>query len=411
MAEIRFQKIPNLKAFPLRFLTQSSTNGETMGTAASSFLNPIAPELEGVGHKPTAKALARRAKQRRQIQAMIAVSYVVDAVILLIYAHAGAIPDTIAPAFAACGFVAVAGYLVLSETGFTERFKDHYFVAPQAIASLMLMLAFAYAAPEVGVMFLCTLFVVFNFASLRSTARQTVVVWTAMAFGLAGLFLLTDKPISIPHGSYLERFATMSVFILTIGRCMFLGIFSSSMRHSLYTSSLKLKEAYKRIEELAELDELTGSFNRRCIMRMLDEEIARARRTNAPCSIALIDLDWFKRINDAYGHPTGDEVLRTFAITVFANIRNIDRFGRYGGEEFLLILPDTPDDAATHSLDRLRAITSDLDWSVFSPGMQVTLSAGVATLKPEETADTFLARADSALYAAKARGRNRIASA
>ena len=77
-------------------------------------------------------------------------------------------------------------------------------------------------------------------------------------------------------------------------------------------------------------------------MRMLDEEIARAHRTNTPCSIALIDLDWFKRINDAYGHPTGDEVLRTFAITVFANIRNIDRFGRYGGEEFLLVLPDTP---------------------------------------------------------------------
>ena len=78
-------------------------------------------------------------------------------------------------------------------------------------------------------------------------------------------------------------------------------------------------------------------------MRMLDDEIARAHRIKTPCSIALIDLDWFKRINDAYGHPTGDEVLRTFAITVFANIRNIDRFGRYGGEEFLLVLPDTPE--------------------------------------------------------------------
>ena len=133
----------------------------------------------------------------------------------------------------------------------------------------------------------------------------------------------------------------MSVFALTIGRCMFLGIFSASMRQSLYDSGLKLKEAYRRIEELAELDELTGSYNRRCIMRMLDEEIARARRVGTPCSIALIDLDWFKRINDAYGHPTGDEVLRTFAITTFANIRSIDRFGRYGGEEFLLVLPDT----------------------------------------------------------------------
>jgi diguanylate cyclase (GGDEF)-like protein len=146
-------------------------------------------------------------------------------------------------------------------------------------------------------------------------------------------------------------------------------------------------------------------------MRMLDDELARAHRIKAPCSIALIDLDWFKRINDAYGHPTGDEVLRTFAITVFANIRNIDRFGRYGGEEFLLVLPDTPGEDAARILDRLRAIIADLDWSAFSPGMRVTISAGVAMLGADETADTFLARADTALYAAKARGRNRIASA
>src|SRR5882757_2351094 len=313
-----------------------------MGTAASPFLNPIADEVEGVGPtKPTSEAFLRRARQRRQIQGMIGVSYVIDAGVLLIYAHAGTIPATIGPAFAICGLVSVAGYILLSETGFTERFRDHYFITPQVIASMAIMLAFTYVAPEVGVMFLCTLFVVFNFSSLRSTPLQTAVVWTAMAFGLAWLFLLTDKPISMPHGSYLERFATMTVFILTIGRCMFLGIFSSAMRQSLYKSGVELKEAYKRIEELAELDELTGSFNRRCIMRTLDDEIARAHRSKAPCSIALIDLDWFKRINDAYGHPTGDEVLRTFAITVFANIRTIDKFGRYGGEEFLLVLPDT----------------------------------------------------------------------
>ena len=382
-----------------------------MGTAASPFLNPIAAELEGTRPLQTAKALSRRARQRRQIQAMIAGSYLVDALILMIYAKAGTIPEAIGPAYAACGLASVIGYLVLSETGFTERFRDHYFVAPQLIVAMAMVLAFTYLAPEVGVMFLCTLFVVFNFSSLRSTPGQTAMLWTAMAIGLAGLFLLTDKPISMPHGTQLERCATMSVFVLTIGRCMFLGIFSSTMRQSLYKSGLKLREAYKRIEELAELDELTGSFNRRCIMRMLDDEIGRAQLINTPCSIALIDLDWFKRVNDVYGHPTGDEVLRTFAITMFANIRAIDRFGRYGGEEFLLVLPDTSNDDASRILDRLRAIIADLDWSAFSPGMRVTISGGVATLGPDESADTFLARADSALYAAKARGRNRIASA
>ena len=382
-----------------------------MGIAASPFLNPTADKLNSFGSKLTTEALARRARQRRQIQAPIGVSYVVDAAILLVYAHAGTVPAIIGPAFAACGLVSVTGYILLSESGFTERFKDHYFVVPQSIISMTILLVFTYIAPEVGAMFLCTLFVVFAFSSLRSTPWQTTVVWTAMALGLAALFLLTDKPISLPHETYLERFATMTVFILTIGRCMFIGIFSSAMRESLYKSGLALKEANRRIEELAELDDLTGSLNRRCIMSFLDDEIARAARANIRCSIALIDLDWFKRINDTYGHPTGDEVLRTFAITVFANIRGVDRFGRYGGEEFLLVLPDTPHEVAVRMLERLRSITSDLDWSAFSPGMRVTFSAGIATLTASDTADTFLARADSALYKAKAQGRNRTASA
>jgi diguanylate cyclase len=382
-----------------------------MRTAAPSFPNPVAGALDGVDRLPTPKVLARRAKQRRQMLGMIGVSYVIDAAILLIYAYAGTIPATIGPAFGICGLGSVACFITLSEAGINDRFKDHYFVVQQSMVSLAIMLTFSYLAPQVGIMFLCTLFVVFSFSALRSTPRQTAVAWTAMAFGLAALFLLTDKPISMPHQTHLERFATLLVFVLTIGRCMFLGIFASSLRESLYKRGVQLKEAYKRIEELAELDELTGSFNRRCIMRMLDDEIARAHRTRAPFSVALIDLDWFKRINDAYGHPTGDEVLRTFAITVFANIRSIDRFGRYGGEEFLLILPETPHDVAARILDRQREIVAELDWSAFSPGMRVTISAGVATLAPDEAPDALLARADNALYAAKARGRNRIASA
>jgi diguanylate cyclase len=104
-------------------------------------------------------------------------------------------------------------------------------------------------------------------------------------------------------------------------------------------------------------------------------------------------------------------VLRTFAITAFANIRTIDKFGRYGGEEFLLLLPDTTEQEAAQMLDRLRLIVSELDWSAFSAGMRVTISAGVTTLRRDENTDTLLARADRALYASKAGGRNRITSA
>jgi diguanylate cyclase len=353
--------------------------------------------------------LKRRAGQRRQMLAVQAVSYSLGTMVLLVYCYAGTISVVIPAAYFVSGIMLVGCFVVLSESHVNDRFEDHYLTLFQVAGHVALQLGFLLAAPEIGYAFLSLLFLIFGFGALRMTSRQATVAWTLLVTGLAPIFLLTTTPIGMPLATSVERLAAMLCYVLTIGQCAFVGLYGSSMRKALYHRSFELKAAYKRIEELAELDELTGSFNRRCIMRMLDDEISRAHRINTPCSIALIDLDWFKRINDAYGHPTGDEVLRTFAITVFANIRNIDRFGRYGGEEFLLVLPETEIDAATRMLDRLRAIIAELDWSAFSPGMQVTISAGVATLRPNETDDTFLARADSALYAAKARGRNRIA--
>ncbi len=341
---------------------------------------------------------------------MIGVSYMIDAAILLIYAYAGTTSFMIAPAYAACGLLSVGAFIAMSETIINDRFKDHYFVTQQTSISLAIMLVFIYFAPEVGCLFLCSIFLVFAFASLRATLRQALIGWTTTAVGLGILFLLTDKPIGMPHDTPLERVATMLVFILVLGRGMIVGLFGSSLHESLYKRGLELKEAYKRIEELAELDELTGALNRRSIMQTLDEEIARARRSNMPCAIALIDLDWFKQINDQFGHPVGDEALRAFAITVFANIRSIDKFGRYGGEEFLLILPEASDSAALRTVDRLRKIVAALDWSAISQNMTVTMSAGLATLRTNDTADSILVRADQLLYRAKDLGRNQVVS-
>lgn len=355
--------------------------------------------------------LKRRVAQRRQMLAVQVVSCSLVALVLLVYHYAGTIPILVPSAYFLSGIALIGFFVVLSETRVNDRFEDHYLTIFQVSGHVALQLGFLLAAPEIGYVFLSVLFLIFEFGALRMTSRQATIVWTLTTMGLAPIFLLTSSPIGMPVATSIERLAAMLCYVLMIGQCAFLGLYGSSLRKMLYNRSSELKAANKRIEELAELDELTGSFNRRCIMRMLDDEIARAHRLKVPCSIALIDLDWFKRINDAYGHPTGDEVLRTFAITVFANIRNVDRFGRYGGEEFLLLLPETPTDVAARILDRLRAIIADLDWSAFSSGMQVTISAGVATLRADESADTFLARADSALYAAKARGRNRIVSA
>ncbi len=362
--------------------------------------------LQGQGSHSTAapvrlppEVLKRRTGQRRQMLAVQGVSYALITSVLLVYCYAGTISIAIPSTYFLSGIGLVSVFVVLSEANFNDRFEDHYLTIFQVGGHVALQLCFLLAAPEIGFAFLSVVFLIFGFGALRMTSRQAIISWTLTMIGLAPIFLFSSTPIGLPITTQTERVAAMLSFVLTIGQCAFVGLYGSTMRKMLY------------IEELAELDELTGASNRRCIMRMLEEEIARATRSGSPCSIALIDLDWFKRINDAYGHPTGDEVLRTFAITVFANIRSVDRFGRYGGEEFLLVLPDMPSEGATRALDRLRAIVADLDWSAFSPGMKVTLSAGVTTLRPEETPDIFLARADSALYVAKARGRNRIAGA
>jgi diguanylate cyclase (GGDEF)-like protein len=145
-------------------------------------------------------------------------------------------------------------------------------------------------------------------------------------------------------------------------------------------------------------------------MKSLNEEIARAQRTGVACSVAIIDLDFFKRINDQFGHPVGDEALRTFAATLFANIRTIDKLGRYGGEEFLLILPDITKDQAVRTLDRLRSIVSEVDWAAISGMTNLTMSAGISAVRQEDSAAEILARADVALYRAKDAGRNRVVS-
>jgi diguanylate cyclase (GGDEF)-like protein len=381
-----------------------------MVTAASRLNRPIAGEFGQAPSEPAATMRVSRYARRRNLQLIIALCYSLDAGILGIYSYAGLIPPMIPLAYLLTGSLCIAVFLLSSETGFNDRFREHYFAAPQSAVGIGIELGFLCVAPEVGIVFVCSLMTIFGLGALRSKPTHTVQLWTIATFGLAALFLVPDTPIGMPTGSHLERFATLLVFVMSMGRCMSLGIFSGGLSQSLYRSGVKLKEANSRIQQLAEIDELTGALNRRCIMQNLGREVERARASSSPFSIALIDLDLFKKINDVYGHPVGDEVLRTFSITVFANIRPIDRFGRYGGEEFLLLLPGTRSSDAARIIDRLRMIIADLDWNTLSPDLRATMSAGIATLNGNETADAFLARADAALYCAKANGRNCIAT-
>jgi diguanylate cyclase (GGDEF)-like protein len=154
----------------------------------------------------------------------------------------------------------------------------------------------------------------------------------------------------------------------------------------------------RKMRELARRDELTGLPNRRSWNEELPRTLERARRDDAPVSVALLDLDHFKRFNDSYGHPAGDRLLKEAAAAWHSAIREVDTLARYGGEEFILLLPDTGTEEAVQILERALAATP----------LGQTFSAGVATWNRTETSDELTARADTALYAAKANGRRQV---
>lgn len=171
-----------------------------------------------------------------------------------------------------------------------------------------------------------------------------------------------------------------------------------------------IQAAYKTIQEMAETDELTGMPNRRSTMRRLESEIARAERYGVPLSIVILDLDHFKDVNDTYGHPAGDAVLQKTARLLEQTSRDSDFIGRFGGEEFLGILPQTGLEGAFRGAERIRAAVESQEFRTDrATRLSLTVSLGIATWKiGADDVRAILARADKALYRAKAEGRNRV---
>jgi diguanylate cyclase (GGDEF)-like protein len=163
----------------------------------------------------------------------------------------------------------------------------------------------------------------------------------------------------------------------------------------------------ERVRALASTDALTGLWNRRRMTERIAEELARFERHGAPLSVAIVDADKFKNVNDVFGHAAGDEVLRYVASTLRTGVRTIDAVARWGGEEFLVVLSGAGADGARIVCERLRARIASK--KPCDPGPDtVTASFGLAEAQRGDTAETMVARADTALYRAKGRGRNRV---
>jgi diguanylate cyclase (GGDEF)-like protein len=172
---------------------------------------------------------------------------------------------------------------------------------------------------------------------------------------------------------------------------------------------MDLLNAREELRERAEKDLLTLLPNRSAIQTILDQEISRCNRDRRPVGVVVLDLDHFKSINDTYGHFAGDAVLRETAQRFRANMRPYDRIGRYGGEEFLVVLPNSDLEQTVHQADRMRMLLSGKPMYVDGNELTVTASFGVtASDGIERTSDEYVRVADEALYLAKNAGRNRV---
>lgn len=182
---------------------------------------------------------------------------------------------------------------------------------------------------------------------------------------------------------------------------------SVNLQRELMRKNLELEKLYADMQKLAITDGLTGLYNRRGFFELSQREVERAERFDRAYSVIILDIDHFKAINDTHGHETGDQVLEKLAGRLSAQLRKVDILGRYGGEEFSILLPETNSAGAREVAERLRRCIADEPMDTSQGRLNITISVGLATLTDNTlTLEQTLKRADLALYQAKESGRN-----
>jgi two-component system cell cycle response regulator len=221
-----------------------------------------------------------------------------------------------------------------------------------------------------------------------------------------GIFLRDDGS---TNGTYLNNVEVRAEMPLHTGDLVKVGGAIFKFLHGGDLGSIEA-QYHEEIYRLTIIDGLTQVYNKRYLLEFVDREMARCSRHGRPLSLAMLDIDHFKDINDTYGHLAGDHILRELAAQIRSRIRKEECFGRYGGEEFVLVLPETGHDNAVFLADKLRALIQEHRFVFEGKTIPVTFSGGVAEMRPEHDSTlVFLNAADARLYEAKRGGRNRIA--
>lgn len=365
------------------------------------------------GHPPGLRArlgaffLGSDSRQRLTLGLLgLAVLVTAMIVMLLVYAAAIGVADARQVAVLSLAFFAfIGGFYAVIRSGHNRRFSDPTLAMPQAImAQTLIACAYAITGPVHGAtVIMLALVMVFGMFSLRAAAVRILSAYTVAVMGAVMLWCTRHQPEYYQPQRELFNFGMTAVVMLAIallsGRLL-------AMRARLKTQKLALEQALAHIKEMAARDELTGLPNRRRMMTLLQEHATRQARGGPRFYVCIVDLDHFKNINDSHGHAAGDAVLRWFATQAQAVLRSTDIIGRWGGEEFLLLLPETPPGEPTLGVARLRESLRDSTASPALPNVRIRFSAGFARYEEGEPIDQAIERADRALYAAKSAGRN-----
>jgi len=321
-----------------------------------------------------------------------------------------ALTGQIEAANAAQGCVAFAllggAIYALTRLGYGARLADADFLATQVAAVFLLLAWLTYLADgapgTTGVLYL----VAMTYGMLHlDRGRLAILASFALISHGTALFMLTDHGYPIQHVAVWTQFAAL---FLAFAWLTYAAGVVLRLRERLSEALRRLHDLGLEADERANRDTLTGTYNHRHLMDALEREIARAERVGKPLSIARVDLDWLGTVNETHGTAAGDVALKAFAAAAQDALRDVDLFGRYGGKEFLALMPDTGLRGAVIAAERIRAAVARQPLPEVGGRRNLSCTLGVAEHRKGENTRLVIGRAEASLIYAKAAGRDRV---
>lgn len=331
--------------------------------------------------------------------------YVVNLGIIWHSVHLGLLQPDVARDLTWGSLLTLGVVFVLVRSGWSQRFSDPVVTLPHALASIALCFMAYVQVGEHRASVLILVAEAIVMCMFRLRPRQMVVLgMSSVGMLLICVIALTwADPVRFPAPTSLMHFVIGGSTLLILS---LVAKWVTDIRVRIGLQSKELSQALNTLQHMATQDSLTGLLNRRIMVDLVETELKLVERHGHPMTVALVDLDHFKSINDRFGHQAGDAVLVGFANLAQTQLRQVDKVARWGGEEFLIMLPQVSSSEALTAIERLRLSMGSLTFSGH-PGVSATFSAGLAQARQGESLEQLIERADQALYEAKRHGRNR----